>query len=278
MIDLAAELLNETGQQVEYHEREIARLQQLRASLEAFIEQPEQESLTAAPAASVGSPAPAPSEAVRSGAASDPAPAAVPSPPGGGSPAIQQPVAADSAQRSGADPGMDAVSRSVPPPASTRKPPRVSCPDCDAEVRPGGLGAHRRIKHGHRAAPKSTAHQCPECSDTLPTSRGLSIHRRFKHDVRGRDARSAVKAVQPMVVDEALRPDPAIFPDAPASAYVEDGVLVIGDQGWTAEQWKGRDGRAYRAQRASKRPRSAANPRSTPPLKLPPRLDQASGE
>ena len=155
-------------------------------------------------------------------------------------------------------------------------PPRVTCPDCEAEVRPGGLGTHRRIKHGHRAEPKPSIHQCPECSEALPTSRGLAIHRRFKHGVLGKSATEAAKAVQPIVVDEALRPDPTVFPDAPRTAYVEDGVLVIGEQAWTPEQWNGRDGRQYRAQRAPKR--AERNPRTTPPLELPPRLDRASGE
>lgn len=215
----------------------------VRDSLTTFVEQPGQESAVS-PA---GSPAPA-------------------SQPG-------------SARASGAGAARP-VGTPTPAPAP-RTPPRVSCPDCDAEVRPGGLGTHRRLKHGHRAAPKVTEHPCPDCDDVLPTSRGLSIHRRRMHGVLGERAAEAAKA-QLTVVDEHPRPDPAVFPDAPASAYVEDGVLVIGDQAWTPEQWNGRDGRAYRAQRDYKRQanrrRSADNPRSAPPLELPPRVDQAVGE
>lgn len=135
MIDLASELLNETGNQIEHHEAEIARLQQLRASLEAFIDQPDQVSLAAGPAASVGSPAPVAAGAVRSGAASAThAPAAVPLPPGDGSPATRQ------RRRSTAG-------RSVDPTTGW-----VRCPECGERVRAQGLGVHRSRSKAHAAA------------------------------------------------------------------------------------------------------------------------------
>lgn len=176
MIDLASELLSETGQQLEYHEREIARLQLLRESLEAFIDQPEQDSLPAGPAGGVGSPAPASSEAVRSGAASAPAPAAVPSPPGDGSPAIQQP---GSARANG-----NGAAR----PVGTPTPALVTCPECEAQVKRQGIGSHRRAAHGvlgravRPASPVMST--CPDCQAEVKTV-GLGTHRRQKHG-RGR--------------------------------------------------------------------------------------------
>lgn len=166
MIDLASELLSETGQQLEYHEREIARLQLLRESLEAFIEQPEQDGARAvAPAAPrQGTPAPAP------------APAAVPLPPGDGSPAIQQP---GSARANG-----NGAAR----PVGTPTPALVTCPECQAEVKRQGIGSHRRAAHGvlgravHPASPVMST--CPECQVEVKTV-GLGTHRRQKHG-RGR--------------------------------------------------------------------------------------------
>ena len=135
--DLAATLLTRTEVEITSHEAELERLRQLRASLLAFIDQPEQESLPAGPARGVGSPAPASSEAGRSGAASAPAPAAVPSPPGGGSPAIPQP------KRSTAGRAVDATKG------------WVRCPECGERVRAQGLGAHRSRSKAHAAAVNS---------------------------------------------------------------------------------------------------------------------------
>ena len=163
IIELAGDLLSRTEQEITNHEAELEQLRQLRASLSAFIEQPGQ--VRSAPAPE-GSPAPASSEAVRSGAASDPAPAAVPLPPGDGSPAIQPPGrgrgGGETQQRGGRPARRAAPSTSAPAaPVSLPHgiPPRVNCPDCDAKVRPGGLGPHRRFRHGHRAEknPRSAA-------------------------------------------------------------------------------------------------------------------------
>jgi hypothetical protein len=135
VIELASELLTETGTQIEHHEAEIARLQQLRASLLAFIDQPDQDSLAAGPAVSVGSPAPVAAGAVRSGAASAThAPAALSLPPGERSPATQQP------KRSTAGRSVDATKG------------WVECPECRERVRAQGLGVHRSRSKAHAAA------------------------------------------------------------------------------------------------------------------------------
>ena len=139
IVELAGDLLARTEQEITTHEAELERLRQLRTSLSAFIDQPEQGSRRADPVR-VGSPAPASTPtSPRSGAApadrgSDPAGEETPAAGGlGDGPA--SPAAASSKRR----------------PA---RPMRVSCPDCDAEVRPGGLGPHRRFKHSHAATPK----------------------------------------------------------------------------------------------------------------------------
>ncbi len=162
MIEHARASILQIDRQIERVALELDSLNALRAAWERWlalrgelIEQPGQGARTVG-SAGASSPAPVSAGAVRSGAAPAPAPAVAPLPHGSGSPAIQPAGRGrdgGEAHRRGGRPASS-VAASLP----HGSPPRVTCPECDAEVRPGGLGPHRRHRHGHRADknPRST--------------------------------------------------------------------------------------------------------------------------
>ena len=78
-----------------------------------------------------------------------------------------------------------AAGQGVPP---TSPPPATSngCPECSADIKPQGLGTHRRLKHGVVPTPAAAApelRECPECGDEVKAI-GLGTHRRLKHGRR----------------------------------------------------------------------------------------------
>ena len=146
MIRLAQELLAETGMQIDHHEAEIARLQLLRESLEAFIDQPtatvgEVAPATAGEAAGTRTAASPIHSAAGGDAPATAEPEAAASPPGDEPPATQRPTAGQ-----GAPP--------TSPPSAPRPQLLVECPDCGTQVKQQGLGTHRRWAHGHAAPSK----------------------------------------------------------------------------------------------------------------------------
>ena len=135
---------------------EIERLSALRAALEAFLAQPPG-------VGGVGAAPVAAGEAVELG---------LPPPPIDSAPARAETEAA--ASPLGGEP---------PPTTASGQ-----CPECGAQVKPQGLGTHRRVRHGvtgrngHAPAPATT--RCPECQKEVKTG-GLGTHRRQAHG-RGR--------------------------------------------------------------------------------------------
>ena len=170
MIEQARALRDEVRANAEGHEIEAARLWAFLSELDAFID---------APSTAAGDPASdrADEEMPVAGglvdgparpatASSIPAPAAVSSPPGDGSPAIHSPGSARSTRE-----GTPARSVGTPTPAS--QPParrerqsgkpvqpspaalsdgQILCPECSEPVTPRGLGVHRSRSKAHAAA------------------------------------------------------------------------------------------------------------------------------
>ena len=148
------------------------RLEVMRESLEAFIDQPGSDrvatedttSTSATPAAGQGLPSP--------------------------SPAIQTP---DPEVRHSSGPAT-ARTASSPPGGSSAPAPRVACPQCGDKVKAQGLGSHqRKHKAGYQPYERPSRAlergedgrlQCPDCpARMLP--QGMGPHRRARHGATG---------------------------------------------------------------------------------------------
>lgn len=114
----------------------------------------------------------------------------------------------------------------------------ATCPDCGHPAKNvAGLAIHRG-----RAHPKK-----PLVVDGDPTEPNGHDFKR-EEEVKGRRGRQAVRYAAAALPDTA---EP--FPDAPATSWVsEDGLLVIGDHAWSEAEWKGSDGRQWRANHSRK--------------------------
>ena len=107
----------------------------------------------------------------------------------GTSPEAEQPTAGQGAPP--ASPSSATVPAAVSPPPGDGSPATsltVVCPECQEQLKPQGIGTHRRIKHGvtGRAAsePARLMSACPECGKEVKTV-GMGTHRRQAHG-RGR--------------------------------------------------------------------------------------------
>lgn len=80
-------------------------------------------------------------------------------------------------------PGQGIVDRESAPTAEGST--RVHCPDCDWIGKPGGLGVHRRHRHGYKAGQVAgDSHgpiNCPDCGESIAQKKNLARHRKVAH-------------------------------------------------------------------------------------------------
>jgi endogenous inhibitor of DNA gyrase (YacG/DUF329 family) len=113
------------------------------------------------------------------------APAAIPSPPGDGSPATHQPGSARVGQRERRQRGrrapatMAAPSTSSSDPVGTPAPASYTCSCGRSFSRPQGLGRHRRWEGHDLAEVQAAMVDCPDCGEQVRAN-GLGSHQR-KH-------------------------------------------------------------------------------------------------